>query len=35
MGSTIIVLFGKDKVKWESEFIAGKKVQLGEMIGRS
>ncbi len=35
MGSTIIVLFGKDKVKWESEFTAGKKVQLGEMIGHS
>ncbi len=34
MGSTIIVLFGKDKVKWESEFVAGKQVQLGEMIGR-
>lgn len=35
MGSTIIVLFGEDKVKWEEEFKAGKKVQLGEMIGRS
>ncbi len=33
MGSTIIVLFGKDKIKWESEFKAGKNVQLGEMIG--
>ncbi len=35
MGSTIIVLFGKDKIKWEDEFKAGKKVQLGEMIARS
>jgi len=35
MGSTIIVLFGKDKIKWEEEFKAGKKVQLGEMIARS
>jgi phosphatidylserine decarboxylase len=35
MGSTIIVLFGEDKVNWEPEFAAGKKVQLGEMIGRS
>jgi len=35
MGSTIIVLFGKDKIKWEQEFKAGKKVQLGEMIARS
>lgn len=34
MGSTIIVLFGKDKAKWEAEFKAGKKIQLGEMIGR-
>ncbi len=34
MGSTIIVLFGKDKVAWENEFKAGKKVQLGEMIGQ-
>jgi len=35
MGSTIIVLFGKDKVEWEADFKAGKKVQLGEMIGHS
>jgi len=35
MGSTIIVLFGKDKVKWEDDFKAGKKVQLGEMIGQA
>lgn len=35
MGSTIIVLFGKDKVTWENNFKAGKKVQLGEMIGQA
>lgn len=35
MGSTIIVLFEKDKVDWESEFIAEKALQLGELMGRS
>jgi phosphatidylserine decarboxylase len=35
MGSTIIVLFGKDKVQWESEFKAERLVNLGEMIGRA
>ena len=34
MGSTIIVLFGKDKAKWDAEFKAGKTVKLGELIGR-
>ncbi len=34
MGSTIIVLFGKDKAKWGDEFEAGKTVKLGELIGR-
>jgi phosphatidylserine decarboxylase len=33
MGSTIIVLFGKDKVRWESQFKADKTVNLGEKIG--
>ncbi|MCF6250028.1 MAG: archaetidylserine decarboxylase [Methylococcaceae bacterium] len=33
MGSTIIVLFAKDKVKWEANFKAGKEVKLGELIG--
>ncbi len=32
MGSTIIVLFGKDKIQWLDDFTAGKKVQLGEKI---
>ncbi len=34
MGSTIIVLFGKDKAEWDAEFKAGKTVKLGELIGR-
>ncbi|MFZ2170455.1 MAG: archaetidylserine decarboxylase [Methylococcaceae bacterium] len=34
MGSTIIVLFGKDKAKWDAEFKADKTVNLGELIGR-
>ncbi|PPK76554.1 phosphatidylserine decarboxylase [Methylobacter tundripaludum] len=34
MGSTIIVLFGKDKAQWDAEFKAGKAVMLGELIGR-
>ena len=33
MGSTIIVLFGKDKIEWDADFTAGKKVKLGEQIG--
>ncbi len=33
MGSTIIVLFGKDAIEWDADFKAGKKVKLGEMIG--
>ncbi len=35
MGSTIIVLFAKDKVKWEAHFKAGKEVKLGELIGQA
>ena len=34
MGSTIIVLFGKDKAEWNEGFKAGKTVKLGEAIGR-
>ncbi len=33
MGSTIIVLFGKNKVNWTEEFKADKTVKLGEIIG--
>ena len=34
MGSTIIVLFGKDKAKWDVEFKAEKTVRLRELIGK-
>jgi len=34
MGSTIIVLFGKDKAEWDADFKAEKTVKLGELIGR-
>jgi len=34
MGSTIIVLFGKDSVQWLPELTAGQAVKMGEMIGR-
>ncbi|MDD5460480.1 MAG: archaetidylserine decarboxylase [Methylococcales bacterium] len=33
MGSTVIILFGKGKAKWDSEFKSHKVVRLGEMIG--
>jgi len=33
MGSTIIILFGKNKVAWEKDLHAGKTVKLGEKIG--
>jgi len=35
MGSTIIVLFGKDKAQWEPGFKADKIVKLGELIGKT
>lgn len=34
MGSTIIVLFGKNRVAWNSGFQADKSVKLNEMIGQ-
>ena len=34
MGSTIIVLFAKDKTAWLDDFVADKPVKLGEQIGR-
>lgn len=33
MGSTILVLFGKDKIAWEETLVTGKSVKLGEQIG--
>ncbi len=35
MGSTIIVLFEKDKMAWNSDFSAGKSVKVGEKMGSS
>jgi len=35
MGSTIIVLFGKDKAEWASNFTANQVVKLGEKIGHT
>lgn len=35
MGSTVIVLFGKDKVKWEAKLAPGNRVQMGELIGKT
>jgi len=35
MGSTIIVLFGKDKAQWDNELSADKEVKLGEKIGKT
>lgn len=34
MGSTIIVLFGQDKVDWANDFVAGQPVKLGSAIGQ-
>ncbi|MDD5268169.1 MAG: archaetidylserine decarboxylase [Methylococcales bacterium] len=34
MGSTIIILFAKDKAQWDSDFTADKVVKLGEKIGK-
>ena len=33
MGSTVIVLFGKDAVEWTEDFAAGSAVKMGQMIG--
>jgi phosphatidylserine decarboxylase len=33
MGSTVILLFGKDTVEWSEEFTAGSTVRLGQAIG--
>lgn len=35
MGSTIIVLFGRNKIKWESGLVAGRQVNMGELIGNT
>ncbi len=33
MGSTVIVLFGKDAVEWSEDFTAGSTVRMGQAIG--
>lgn len=33
MGSTVIVLFGKDRVRWDSRHIPGSRVRMGESLG--
>lgn len=35
MGSTIIVLFGQDKIAWQAALQAGRAVRLGEAIGQT
>ena len=35
MGSTIIVLFGKDQTEWAQHLVAGQSVRLGEQIGQT
>jgi phosphatidylserine decarboxylase len=35
LGSTVIVLFSKDKVKWETNLVPGSRVQMGELIGKT
>lgn len=35
MGSTVVLLFQRDRVRWEAEFVPELKVQLGRAIGRA
>ena len=35
MGSTIIVMFAKDKVAWDADFKAGRIVKLGSRVGQA
>lgn len=35
MGSTIIVLFSRDKVEWETHINSGNEIKLGEILGKS
>ena len=35
MGSTVILLFGKDAVEWAEDFTPGAKVRMGQAIGES
>jgi phosphatidylserine decarboxylase len=33
MGSTVIVLFGKDRARWDSRHVPGSRVRMGESLG--
>lgn len=33
MGSTVILLFGKDRIKWQPNLVAGQQLCMGEIIG--
>ncbi|MEJ2694997.1 MAG: phosphatidylserine decarboxylase, partial [Candidatus Thiodiazotropha sp.] len=35
MGSTVILLFGKDAVEWGEDFTPGSKVRMGQSIGEN
>jgi phosphatidylserine decarboxylase len=35
LGSTVIVLFGKNKVQWETTLVPGSRVLMGELIGKT
>ena len=35
MGSTVVLLYGKDRVKWAEELAAGNAVQRGQVIGKT
>jgi phosphatidylserine decarboxylase len=34
MGSTVILLYGEDRVDWQEDLAAGAAVQLGDLLGR-
>jgi len=34
MGSTIVLLYGKDNMSWAEELAAGQTVRLGQVIGK-
>ena len=33
MGSTVILLFPKDRIAWNREFVPGRTVRMGETLG--
>ncbi|NOQ77890.1 MAG: phosphatidylserine decarboxylase, partial [Gammaproteobacteria bacterium] len=34
MGSTVVLLFAKDAIEWDSELYAEKPVQMGQLLGK-